>query len=119
MDDWLELNSALWRLGERQLARGIGAWDIEGGFEWDGWHAPDVETNSLAVTPKGPRLPMTNGFFRHVSGHYAISFTAFSVTLCLDEERYRQWLPPGVGLLYFIEFPQRRDDIAVGDGAAR
>jgi len=112
MHDWLEMNSALWKLGERQLARNIAPWDIEGGFEWDGWHAPDVETNALAVPPKGPRLPMTNGFFRHVSGHYAISFTAFTVTLCLDVEPYRQWLPPGQGLLFFIEFPQRRESPA-------
>jgi hypothetical protein len=106
MHDWLAWNSALWKLGERQLARSIDPWDIEGGFEWDGWHAPDVETNGLAVPPKGPRL------FRHVSGHYAISFTAFAVTLCLDVEPYRQWLPPGEGLLYFIEFPQRRESIS-------
>jgi hypothetical protein len=106
MHDWLAWNSALWKLGERQLARSIDPWDIEGGFEWDGWHAPDVETKGLAVPPKGPRL------FRHVSGHYAISFTAFAVTLCLDVEPYRQWLPPGEGLLYFIEFPQRRESIS-------
>jgi hypothetical protein len=107
MHDWLAWNSALWTLGERAMARNIDPWDIEGGFEWDGWYAPDARPNYLSVPSQGFRLPMTQGFFRHVAGRYALSFTHPLGTVCHDSQPYIQWLPPGERQFFFIGYPSQ------------
>ena len=94
MHDWLAWNSARWKLGERALTAGINPWDIEGGFEWDGWFSPAPRRD-----PRGPRrgltLPFTHDWFPHVTGRYAIAFSQPPGTVCLDRQEYHLWLSPG------------------------
>src|SRR5262249_54390669 len=99
--DWLAWNSALWKLGARTVSQGTDAWDIEGGFEWDGAHAPENPWQHLPATP-GFQLPMTRGHFPHVRGRVAISFSPNNHPV-LDQERYARWLPPGSAAMYLIE----------------
>jgi hypothetical protein len=98
--DWLAWNSALWTLGNRAVSQGTDAWDIEGGFEWDGTHAPENPWLHFAEKP-GFQLPMTKGHFPHVRGRVAISFTVNDHAV-LDQEKYTRWLPPGGGAMYLI-----------------
>jgi hypothetical protein len=105
MHDWLAWNAARWELGRRTLARGIPARDIEGGLEWDGWHAPLRWSQRDAQRPPftGFLLPITKGHFPHVRGRYALSFSPFSATLVRDSEAYTQWLPPGRRQFFLLE----------------
>jgi 4-amino-4-deoxy-L-arabinose transferase-like glycosyltransferase len=98
--DWLAWNSALWTLGNRAVSQGTDAWDIEGGFEWDGAHAPENPWQHFPDSP-GFQLPMTKGHFPHVRGRLAISFTIDNHPV-LDQARYTRWLPPGAGVMYLI-----------------
>src|SRR5207248_6520013 len=38
MHDCLAWNSARWALGRRAVTRGVKPWQIDGGFEWNGWY---------------------------------------------------------------------------------
>ena len=103
MHDWLAWNSARWELGRRAVARGVHPWDIEGGFEWDGWHAPLRETDRKSAPVVGFRLPMTAGYFHHVSGRLALSFSLLKGTRARDSETYWQWLPPARRRFFLLE----------------
>src|SRR5438874_1365609 len=105
MHDWLAWNHTRWTLGYRALGRGIKASDIEGGFEWDGWHAR-WELKPLAsvvhllhfrdiTTYRGLALQATQKWFPQVTGRYALSFTEPAGPSTLDRESYKTWLPPG------------------------
>jgi hypothetical protein len=103
MHDWLAWNSARWILGGRALAASVNAWDIEGGFEWDGWFSPE-RPRSAAVGPlRGLTLPFMHRWFPQVSGRYALSFSQPPNTILRDSQEYRLWLVPGPRQLLFIE----------------
>jgi hypothetical protein len=99
--DWLAWNSALWTVGDRAVSRGTDPWDIEGGFEWDGAHAPENPWQHFAEKP-GFQLPMTRGHFPNVRGRFAISFTTENHPV-LDQESYTRWLPPGAAAMHLIK----------------
>jgi hypothetical protein len=118
MHDWFAWNSARWELGRRAVAqRGIAPTDIEGGFEWNGWHTPPADGQSrewrnffksldkVADTPRGLALLPTRVWFDHVTGRYALSFTPLAGAKVLDEEPYNQWLLPGERKFYLLEAP--------------
>jgi hypothetical protein len=112
MHDWLSWNSARWQLGEQaRTERGIDPWDIEGGFEWDGWFAPETQEDSLADHPgigayKQIHLPANVNFrFMHVTGRYAISFIEPPQTHTLGSQSFKLWLLPGQRRLYLVEYP--------------
>ena len=71
MHDWLAWNSARWELGRSPLARGIAADDIEGGLEWDSWHAPGQVASDRPVYPPSG-LTLRFNHFRHLSHHRPI-----------------------------------------------
>jgi hypothetical protein len=97
MHDWLSWNSARWALGRRAVARGIAPHDIEGGFEWDGWHSPRAKAVPVPKMPAPLRL--TIGYsrlaFPELTGRYAIAFEQPHETTLVDAEPYRLWLAPG------------------------
>jgi hypothetical protein len=113
MHDWLAWNHARWTLGNRALDRDIKASDIEGGFEWDGWHArkqlkPLESVVQLLhfrdiTTRRGLALQPTQKWFPEVTGRYALSFTELARHSTLDREPYTTWLPPGSHEFYLIE----------------
>jgi hypothetical protein len=41
----LAFDAARWRAGEAELARGVPATSIDAGFEWVGYHSPDIADN--------------------------------------------------------------------------
>jgi 4-amino-4-deoxy-L-arabinose transferase-like glycosyltransferase len=94
MRDWLAWNSARWTLGRRAVAGGIPATDIEGGFEWDGWHSPRAASRKHVRRDGGLMLRFTGGWFPRITGRYALAFSPPPGTVRLDAEAYRLWLPP-------------------------
>jgi hypothetical protein len=83
LHDWLAWNSARWAVGRRALARGVAAQEIDGGFEWNSWHA------AASVG--------------HNTGRYALSFSILAGSKMLDQEPYRLWLIPGQRAFFFLD----------------
>ncbi len=110
--DWFAWNSARWELGRRALARGISADDIEGGMEWDSWHAPGPVVASKSERPHRPTwgltLPFNHWRHPHITGRYALAFSQLPGTIVLDSEPYRLWLVPGKWRFFLLE--ERDDD---------
>jgi len=101
--DLLAWNRAVWRLGQRAVASGIAPEFIEGGFTWNGWHAPAAARDKTPRPPAGLALPFTRRFFPTVVGRYAISFSSLPGTRVLDRESYRLWMIPGEQQMVFLE----------------
>jgi hypothetical protein len=104
--DWFAWNSALWKLGERTVVERTATkktdpWDIEGGFEWDGLHAPENPWDNRASAPVF-QLPMSKGHFPHVRGKYALSFTIEPGTVAIDHQSYHRWLAPSWHEIYLL-----------------
>jgi hypothetical protein len=103
MHDWLAWNSARWVLGGRALAAGVNAWDIEGGFEWDGGFSPERSRSASVGPRRGLTLPFTHRWFPQVSGRFALSFSQPPNTIRRDSQEYRLWLSPGPRQFLLIE----------------
>jgi hypothetical protein len=100
--DFLAWNRSTWALGRRAMARGIAAEDIEGGFAWDGWFAPEAK-HLEDQPPRGLTMPWAINHYPGVTGRYAVSFSALPNTRIVDEEPYRLWLIPGERRMYLVE----------------
>ena len=108
MHDWLSWNVARWTLGDRAIAHGIPAHDIEGGFEWDGWYAPRPLRQQMPRPRHGLELALSAVLFEPISGRYAISFSPlpeFPQVVSVDHEAYRLWLKPGAQNLLLLYWP--------------
>jgi hypothetical protein len=112
MHDWLAWNSARWELGRRAVARQIEPLDIEGGFEWDGWHAPVGENPPPPGPLSWPVLPFTREWFPLVTGRYALSFSKLEGARTIDSEPYDLWLRPGRFQFFLCELPPLQNDVA-------
>lgn len=101
--DWLAWNSARWEVGRRALARGTAASDVEGGFEWDGWHAPGPAARGAAGPPRGLVLPFNHDCFPQVTGRFALTFSPIPGARPVDAEPYRLWLYDGDLVFFLVE----------------
>jgi hypothetical protein len=118
MHDWLSWNRTRWQMGREALAQGKDPWDIEGGFEWDGWYAPMHRAPPPAAGSYQPHrmvLQFTWEIFTNVRGKYAIGFSRFARTLLDDiwprvrevrSQEYPLWSCPGKGKLLWLEDPE-------------
>jgi hypothetical protein len=110
MHDWLSWNSARWALGRRALERRVHPWDVEGGFEWNGWYGPGPGSPTppevdIPSPTKTLRLPANYDFhFWHVTGRFAITFQPPEDAKLIDSQAYSRWLPPGRGQLFLVEY---------------
>ena len=106
MHDWLSWNSARWKLGQRALANHIPSERIEGGFEWNGWHAPRVPERPVPKTQSlGFIAPTTLRHFPHISPEYTLTNSYLPGSIIVDEEPYAVWLPPQRRRFYFLRAP--------------
>ena len=106
MHDWLTWNAARWELGRRAIARGVDPEDIEGGLEWNGWHASKIRIPTGIETPsKNLTIGFTRDIFPNVRGHYAFDIPGLGWglppslrpdTITLDEVDYKLWLKPNM-----------------------
>jgi hypothetical protein len=116
MHDWIAWNSARWDVGRRGITvHRIHPWDIEGGFEWNGWFDPGVVLPPVPPDRRGQVLAFTASYFPHVSGRYLISLTHFPGIRCLEEEPYTLWLLPGeTRACYLLKWPERKELMTPG-----
>jgi 4-amino-4-deoxy-L-arabinose transferase-like glycosyltransferase len=112
MHDWLAWNSARWEVGRRALARGVAVEDIEGGFEWDGWHLPGRHLVPLGswlkrdgIVWRGNPLQMPE-----ITGRYALAIRELPDTVCVDSEPYFLWLAPGERHFLLLEWKPSAQD---------
>jgi hypothetical protein len=103
--DWLAWNSARWELGRRAVARGVEPDEIEGGFEWNGWHSAEQRPRRRSKPAGRMTLPITRGLFRNVTGRYAMAFSAPQGATIVDREPYSTWLWPGRNEFFLVEAP--------------
>jgi hypothetical protein len=101
--DWLAWNAARWELGRRALERGVAATDVEGGFEWNCWHAPVPAFQDARKPARGLTLAFTTFLYSHVTGHFALSFSVRPDARVVDTEPYWLWLIPGKRAFYLLE----------------
>lgn len=102
--DLFSMTAARWRLGQRAIARWkIDPWELEGGFNWDGWHTPDPKPTAAAQRGYRPRLCV--GWFPQISGEYALSFSEYEDAQVLDSERYTLWFPPQRSKMLLLKQP--------------
>jgi hypothetical protein len=96
MHDWLSWNSARWELGREAVHAGIDPRDIEGGYEWNGWHGPDrLPPWNGGLSDAGLDLTFTKNNFWWVTGKYALAFSQQPGTVERDARPYALWLSPG------------------------
>jgi hypothetical protein len=105
MHDWLAWNAARWALGRRAVARHVDPRDIEGGVEWDAWHAGVGDAAPRSGGPRWPVLPFTRDWFPAITGRYALSFSELRGARRLDSEPYELWLLPGRREFFLLELP--------------
>jgi hypothetical protein len=99
MHDCLAWNSARWSLGRRAVSRGVKPWQIDGGFEWNGWYQLQEPNQARPRPARSFVAPITRRNFPGVTGDLALVFwpappgqpTQFQI---IDTEPYTQWLPP-------------------------
>jgi hypothetical protein len=107
LHDLLVWNHARWALGERALARGIPAIEIEGGFPWDGWYSREGSVARNDGPPAPHLLSFTQACFPFVHGQYALSFSVPAGSRVLDEEPYHFWLIPGEQRFFLVQWTER------------
>jgi 4-amino-4-deoxy-L-arabinose transferase-like glycosyltransferase len=109
--DWLNWNRARWQLGGRALSQGISPWDIEGGFEWDGWYAP-AHRSFEDASPQAHVLHYTQAHFKNVRGRFALGFSRFMLSDWVkiptsvrvrDHEDFTLWTSPGRSRIFLLE----------------
>jgi hypothetical protein len=105
MHDWLAWNAARWELGRRALAHGISPLDVEGGVEWDGWHAGLGPEPTATNASRWPVLRFTREWFTTIKGRYVLSFAELRGGRRLDIEPYSLWLTPGRREFFLLEVP--------------
>jgi 4-amino-4-deoxy-L-arabinose transferase-like glycosyltransferase len=103
MHDWLAWNAARWAVGTRALEKQIDPWQIEGGFEWNGWFGPGSRGVARPTGLAGRTLPFTQRVFPHVNGHWALASSVPPGTRAVDKEPYTLWSMPGKRFFYLVE----------------
>jgi len=115
--DWLETNSARWRIAARAVNdKGLDARQIDGGREWVGWHSPVIarmrNASRFAELPRGVNYWRDQYEFPFLPGIYAVSFQNQVYDLghhvvpsrIIDREPYRLWLSPRERLVYLLKY---------------
>ena len=92
------------------MAGGIDPADIEGGFEWDGWHSLTGASRGLHPPEHSLTLKFTRANFPHVTGRYALAFKPPPDTAVLDSEPYRLWLFPSERRFWLVEYREGAAD---------
>src|SRR5262249_10288158 len=98
----------LWRLGRRTVSHGIRPQDIEGGTEWDGWHARRdavrlTDDYNKPMDQRGLMIRHNAYLFPQATGKYDLSAPPARGTKVIDSEPYALWLFPGSHRFYLIE----------------
>lgn len=112
MHDWLSWNRARWELGRRAVAGGLHPWQIEGGFEWDGWYAPGPDRPAppaevASAAKRSLRLPSVFDFhFWHVNAEYGLAFEVPQGARSVASQAYSLWLLPGRHEFHLVRYEE-------------
>ncbi len=88
--DYFSWNGAKWELAERTARRLGSLEDLDGGYEWNGWHDTAVHP-SLTVVP----------------ARHAVSFSPLPGARVLDSAEWRSLWPPHDRKMFVVERPDR------------
>jgi len=114
--DWLETNSARWRIATRAVDNGLDAREIDGGREWVGWHSAVIarmrNAAHFAELPRGVNYWRDQYEFPQLPGIYAVSFQSevydlehhIVPTRKIDSEIYRLWLSPKEREVFLVKY---------------
>jgi hypothetical protein len=114
--DWLETNSARWRIATRATQHGLEAREIDGGREWVGWHS--LAKARMRNPPRFAELPRGVNYWRDqyefpdLPGTYAVSFRSeiydleqhLVPTRKIDSEAYWLWLSPHEREVFLLKY---------------
>jgi hypothetical protein len=121
--DWLETNSARWRVATDAVNQGVDAREIDGGREWVAWHSPvNARLRNpprIVSLPRGLNWLTDQREFDYLPGTYAVSFSSVVYDLehhpipsrIVNSETYRLWLSPQerkVFVLKYVPTPDAR-----------
>jgi hypothetical protein len=101
--DCLAWNRVRWDLGRQALAQSKSPWDIEGGFEWNGWYSCEAPKTLPKPTSGGLTMGYARLQFPHVTGRYALAFSIVPGSVSRTSLPYTLWLVPGTREFYFVE----------------
>jgi hypothetical protein len=91
--DWYAWNAARWELGRQALAQGVPAAEIEGGFEWDHFHAiREGRWRGETQIPAGLTLPFNAAYFAGLKGKCGLSFDPVPDTMVVASTTYNSWI---------------------------
>jgi hypothetical protein len=117
--DWLETNSARWRIATRAVQSGLDPREIDGGREWVGWHSAVMarlrNPPRFAELPRGVNYWPDQYEFPGLPGTYAVSFSSVVYDLehhiiptrQIDSERYWLWLSPKERKVFVLKYIPR------------
>src|SRR5262249_46457671 len=123
--DMLETHSAIWRLSDRAVEKGIRSeamvklkpQEIDGGMEWDGWYSPRPARWRYIKHFK--YLRGVNWWFNqvnwdHLPGFYGVSAATpyqllhaadpAGTSRIVDEEPFTLWVTPGQRKVYLLKY---------------
>jgi hypothetical protein len=101
--DWLSWNAARWKLGRRAIASSVHLTNLEGGFEWDNWFAPDPNRNVPPTADSGLTMPLNRKRHPNLTGRFGLSLTYLPGTRTVDQEPFSTWLYRSPQTFYLLE----------------
>jgi hypothetical protein len=114
--DWLETNSARWRVANDAVAAGVDPREIDGGREWVAWHSPVMarlrNPQRFIALPRGLNWWTDQSEFDYLPGTYAVSFSDIVYDVehhaipsrKVSTETYRLWLAPQERKVFVLKY---------------
>ena len=114
--DWLETNSARWRVATKAVDQGVDPREIDGGREWVAWHSPVMarlrNPPRFIALPRGLNWWTDQREFDYLPGTYAVSFSSVVYDVehhiiparIVSSETYRLWLSPEERKVFVLKY---------------
>lgn len=102
--DYFAWNRARWAALHAAMDSGIPPTQIDGGFEFNGWHR---------TGPLKPKLPYTKSWWFIADDQYAVSFGPFANYQAVAAYPFQRYLPPSTDTVFLLQRPdwQQKDTL--------
>ena len=98
----LNWNSIRWEEADALLSEGIPAQKIDAGFEWNGWHYPNILGTDRQDPAKARKPWYLRKIFPAIDDEYVISFSQLEGYEVLKERSYTSWFLSGSHSMYVL-----------------